>query len=145
MSLTIQLHGCGSSPGAVQRAEASQSESQSLCLISYQPGSAVALARVRSLLVFQVLALLGERCSQPVERVFQAGLIDGLQARLAGADARALMLIVAQAHVILICLRTYTTAAQHHVLSVVIVHSITMHPDFKCPALAVLGCECQQR
>ena len=89
--------------------------------------------------------LLGERCSQPVERVFQAGLIDGLQARLAGADARALMLIVAQAHVILICLRTYTTAAQHHVLSVVIVHSITMHPDFKCPALAVLGCACQQK
>lgn len=67
-------------------------------------------------LVLQLLALLGQQGSQAVEGVFEAGLVDGLQARLAAADARALVLVVAQAHVVLVCLR----------------HSHT-HPDVKPP------------
>lgn len=59
-----------------------------------------------ALLIFKLFALLSKCCSESVEGVLQAGLKDGLQAGLAGADARALVLVVAQANIVLVCLQT---------------------------------------
>ena len=58
-----------------------------------------------ALLIFKLFTLLSKCCSKSVEGVVQAGLKDGLQAGLAGTDARALVLIVAQANIVLVCLQ----------------------------------------
>ena len=63
------------------------------------------------LLVSEGLALLGQESGQAVEGVLQARLIDWLQARLAAADARALVLVVAQAHIVLVCLHADHSSA----------------------------------
>ena len=64
-----------------------------------------------SLVLGLALGLLREGHGQAVEGVLQAGLVDGLQARLAAADARALVLVVRQANVVLVRLRAPPTPA----------------------------------
>jgi hypothetical protein len=76
---------------------------------SSTPSWALLSLLVLDTLLLLLLGLFRQQLRNAVEGVFEARLIDGLQPAFAGADARALMLIVAQAHIVLVGLHMWSS------------------------------------